>query len=672
MRIDKRKCRKFADPGLKMNRNHGLLHAEKVKYIVRTAVKNIGGQRILVLYVYLREQAADGIFIPVWTMFQGRTEYITLFRKEDGSTSWNKAAFCNLKRDYDFGRHCAFYMAGDEERVTRFCKQTANNGFISLYRLQDGIMEKRRRERRQKKEKEILAKMKLVPALPRNINRTIEREIIPHYVFYTYSRKKKGMEGFCTACSSEVLVTGVKHNERGICPLCKEAVTFKSRGKRGMIIDRETLQIFQRISSNEVIVRFIKIYYQYGDEKNPYKSIYENARTFLYWDDSGNISEDPFYYGYGDRSSLTPWRAGDRPVFSYWRYNFEADQTGFLYYKNLEKVFADSPWQYSQLKEFYLADQEPLYALRYLAAYKRYPMLEYLVKLRLYHLAGNIAFGNHYYYNSDSGFNPNGKNLKEVLGFDKNYLPLLQSINPGLEQIKLMRDLVHAGMELNEELLMWCGKFGISRAENLLVPLKHMTPYKLMKYVNEQYAKFCKKSLYQTGGYYRMEDVLTDYRDYLCMSEGLELDLKNSFVLFPADLKKAHDKVNDISDKEQALVYDRQIQKQFEEMNQQYHFVKYGYAVLLPHTAKEILEEGQNLHHCVGGYVKQVVKRESTILFVRKAEAQEKSLCTVEIKNGRLVQARCYKNEPPSPAVQRFLNVWEKKILHAPALAAAA
>lgn len=103
MRIDKRKCRKFADPGLKMNRNHGLLHAEKVKYIVRTAVKNIGGQRILVLYVYLREQAADGIFIPVWTMFQGRTEYITLFRKEDGSTSWNKAAFCNLKRDYDFG-----------------------------------------------------------------------------------------------------------------------------------------------------------------------------------------------------------------------------------------------------------------------------------------------------------------------------------------------------------------------------------------------------------------------------------------------------------------------------------------------------------------------------------------------------------------------------------------
>ncbi len=672
MRINKRECRKFADPGLKMNRNHGLLHTEKVKYIVRTAIKNIGGQRILVLYIYLREQAADGIFLPVWTMFQSRTGYVTLSRKEDGSTRWSRAAFCNLKRDYDFGRHCAFYMTGDEERVTRFCKQKASKGFISLYRLQDGIMEIRKKERRQKKEKEILAKMKRVPALPRNINRTIEREMIPHYIFYTYSRRKKGMEGFCSACGREVMVANVKHNEKGKCPVCKAAVTFKSRGKRGMIIDRETLQIFQRISPNEIIVRFIKIYCQYGDEKNPFKSIYENARTFLSWDENGTISEERFYYGYGNRDSLTPWRTGDRPVFSRWQYNFEANQTGFLYCRNLEKVLKDSPWQYSQLKEFYLADPEPLYALRYLATYIRYPMLEYLVKLKLYRLAGNIAYGDYYYYGSDYGFDPKGKDLKEVFGFDKSHLPLLQKVNPGLSQIKLIGALIHAKAELNEELLRWCGNLGISRTENILVPLKHMTPYKLMKYMEEQYTKFCKKSPYQTGAYYRMEDVLTDYRDYLCMSEGLELDLKNSFVLFPADLRKAHDKVNDISDKEQALLYDRQIQKQFEEMNGQYHFAKYGFTVFLPHTAKEILEEGQNLHHCVGGYVKQIVKRESTILFVRRAEEQEKSLCTVEVKDGRMVQARCYGNTVPSPAIQRFLNVWEKKILQAPAFAAAA
>ena len=671
MKINKRECRKFADPGFKMNQNHGLLHAEKVKYIVRTAVKNIGRKRLLVLYIYLREQAAAGTFQPALTMFQSRTEYVTLCRREDGSTRWSAAAFCNLQRDYDFSRRCAFYMAGDEERVTKFCKKKGVKGFTSLYYLQSDIIEKRQWERKLKKEKEIRERMKAVPALPRDIGNMIEREIAPHYFFYTYNRKRKDMEGFCSACKAEVPITGVKHNEKGVCPVCKAKVTFKSRGKRGMIIDQNTLQVLQRTSRNEVVVRFIKIYYQYGDEREPYKSIYENARTFLYWDDAGNISEECYYYSYGFRDRPTPWKPGKRPVINRWVYNFEADQTGFLYVKNLHKVLKESPWQYSQLKEFYLADREPLYAIQYLMRYNRYPMLEYLVKLHLYRLAESVAHDNHY-YSSDSGFNPNGKNLKEVFGLDKSHLPLLKRVNPGLGQMKLIRAFLHANLELNEELLRWCGNYNISRAENVLVPLKHMTPYKLMKYVNEQYAKFCKTSPYQSGGYYKMEDILTDYRDYLCMSEGLELDLKNSFVLFPADLKKAHDKVNDISDKEQARVYDRQIQKQFEEMNQQYHFVKYGFAVLLPHTAKEILEEGQNLHHCVGSYVKKVVKRESTILFVRKASEQSKSLCTVEIQNGELAQARCYGNQSPSPAVRRFLDVWEKEILHAPALAAAA
>ncbi len=671
MKINKRECRKFADPGLKMNQNHGLLHAEEVKYIVRTAVKNIGGKRLLVLYIYLREQAAAGNFKPVLTMFQSRTEYITLACREDGSTYWRKAAFCNLSNQYDFSRYCAFYTAGDEDRVIKFCKQGDRKGFSSLDFLQWGIREEKQQERKLKKEKEIHKRMKTVPALPRNIRKMIDREIVPHYLFYSYNRKRTDMEGFCSACKTEVLVTGVRHNEKGVCPVCKAKVTFKSRGKRGMIIDQDTLQVIQRISGNEIVVRFIKSYYQYGDERKPYISVYENARTFLFWDDAGNISEERYYCSYSCRDRLTPWKPGSRPVYSRWQYNFEADQTGFLYEKNLDKVLKGSPWQYSQLKDFYLADREPLYAISYLAQYKRYPMLEYLVKLHLYRLAASVAFGNHY-YSSDSGFNPNGKNLKEVLGFDKAHLPMLQRVNPGLGQMKLIKALIHANVDLNEELLRWCGNFSISRPENILVPLKHMTPYKLMKYVNEQYAKFCKRSPYQSGGYYKVDDILTDYRDYLCMSEGLELDLKNSFVLFPAELKKAHDRINDISDKDQVLVYDRQIQKQFEEMNQQYHFVKYGFAMLLPHTAKEILEEGQKLHHCVGGYVKRVVKRESTILFVRKVEEQDKPLCTVEIQNGEVVQARCYDNETPSPAIQRFLDVWKQKILYAPALATAA
>lgn len=68
-KIDKRSCRKVLEPAGQLNLNHGVFHAESISYIVRTAVKNIGHQRLLVLYVYSRKEAVNGSFLPKWTVF---------------------------------------------------------------------------------------------------------------------------------------------------------------------------------------------------------------------------------------------------------------------------------------------------------------------------------------------------------------------------------------------------------------------------------------------------------------------------------------------------------------------------------------------------------------------------------------------------------------------------
>ena len=68
MKLNKRECRKFADPRTKMQLSSGLLHAEQIKYIIRTAVKIIDCHKILVLYIYSREKAAQGDFKPLMTM----------------------------------------------------------------------------------------------------------------------------------------------------------------------------------------------------------------------------------------------------------------------------------------------------------------------------------------------------------------------------------------------------------------------------------------------------------------------------------------------------------------------------------------------------------------------------------------------------------------------------
>ena len=95
--------------------------------------------------------------------------------------------------------------------------------------------------------------MKPVGALPRDIKGFMHRETLPHYIFYDYAKGKAPKNAYCTACKHNVSVAEAKHNGEGICPHCKRKITFKSRGRRGYIVDRSTAQVIQRLGSNEMI-----------------------------------------------------------------------------------------------------------------------------------------------------------------------------------------------------------------------------------------------------------------------------------------------------------------------------------------------------------------------------------------------------------------------------------
>ena len=63
------------------------------------------------------------------------------------------------------------------------------------------------------------------------------------------------------------------------------------------------------------------------------------------------------------------------------------------------------------------------------------------------------------------------------------------------------------------------------------------------------------------------------------------------------------------------------------------------YVVVIPETADEIINEGNNQHNCVSGYVRDVIRQYCTIVFVRQKSNPNKSYITVEINpRGRIVQ----------------------------------
>ena len=127
------------------------------------------------------------------------------------------------------------------------------------------------------------------------------------------------------------------------------------------------------------IVRVCKASVSYRDSDNPKVSVWENARFFIKADGKSLDSEN-YYYSYASEK-LTPWTKGMRPSFNRWAYYFEADTCGHIYTQNLDKVLKGTPWQYCQLRDYYLSRRETMAVTPYLREYLRHPALEYLVKL---------------------------------------------------------------------------------------------------------------------------------------------------------------------------------------------------------------------------------------------------------------------------------------------------
>lgn len=666
-KIDKRACRKFAMPELEFNLNEGVLHVESCPYIIRTAVRNIAGQRILVLYIYQRESILAGSIKPRWVMFHSRDDFATLSFRENAKATWQCSTLDSLDRIGGFDSKCAFYRQQDEARVARFCK--CERGAISMLGyLQRLISYRKELERKWKKQRAIIDRMKYVPVLPRDLKGFIHREVMPQYIFYDYQRKAPG-HAYCTACRHEVRIAAAKHNTSGLCPRCKKKITFKCRGRRGRIFDRETVQVLQKAEGNGLVLRIIKVYRSFADSDIPnHFEIWENARQFITLSSSGQCSVDAYYYHYKAGYDLTPWCNGYRPVFDRWKYNFTADMSGVLYQRNLSDTLKDTPWAYSQLEAFSgIASFSGV--ATFLSAYIKRPKIEHLIKMKLYRLVSGIIYGG-YSYSALQAINFNGENMRAILGIDRPYFPLLRELNPSIDQLHLIRQLLQADHKPSTEQIKWFIASKISNADAAKELLAHMSVHKLQRYVEQQFAPEDEAALKRVD-YYKINTLITDYHDYLCMCKELQYDVKNSFILFPRELKAAHDSVAKTLKDKRTAEHEKAIAGSFDEWQKRYQYQSKELMMIPPHSAKEIVDEGAALHHCVRLYVKNVAEKKSVILFVRSVDEPDKSLCTVEVKDGQVTQARGFDNEEPPAQITAFIEQWKQRVLYASDKAAA-
>lgn len=163
-------------------------------------------------------------------------------------------------------------------------------------------------------------------------------------------------------------------------------------------------------------------------------------------------------------------------------------------------------------------------------------------------------------------------------------------------------------------------------------------------------------------------------KDYVHMSEIYGIKVEK----YPSQLKKQHD----ILAKNVAFLdkMSPELERQFKEAVDKYRDVekeitvaypcKKGevpitetYVFIAPSKIKDIIQEGNDLHHCVGSYSDRIINEESRIVFMRLKGKERESLITVDISAKKtLIEAAGNGNCELTDMQNKALKAWLKEI----------
>ena len=102
----------------------------------------------------------------------------------------------------------------------------------------------------------------------------------------------------------------------------------------------------------------------------------------------------------------------------------------------------------------------------------------------------------------------------------------------------------------------------------------------------------------------------------------------------------------------------------FAKHSKAFEFAYGNYMVVIPKTAQDIVDEGANMHHCVGGYAPDVVAGKQYIIFIRHKDIPDKCYITCQVYNNGTVGQYflAYDNYISSNEDKEFYNALVKHI----------
>lgn len=446
--------------------------------------------------------------------------------------------------------------------------------------------------------------------------------------------------GFCTCCGKTVTMEEeLKHKHKTICPNCRkrvEACTTKKLPKS----ENWTFALFQKIK-NGVMCRYVDLHRSFNSFRYGEPDDWENADGFSerlrvvleaggrqWWYEKREWWQQDVFW---KRNNCRKWvKTRNWPgAYGYYERGERAYSVP-VYQRNFKSVMQSTPLRFTgmglimEYMEHSRLTEESYAVMDVLESLYKGTQVESLYKIGLKGLSLDLI---------EKRWTSKERELHKSLGVSKE---LFRQICSGVLSCESRQEI--ALLQLYEqitgdmELIGRMQRRGMRRNDaQLLFQDAGLPVRKSLKYLEKQGVNFYL------------------YRDYIHMAINLGYDLTDDFVRYPRNLEEAHDAAVEVREEQEraeelkkAAKSDKKVRQAMKKIKRRFTMQIGEYIIRPAMSNTELVKEGQNLHHCVGGglYKDKILEGESYILFLRKKETPDKAYYTIEVTpQGKIKQA---------------------------------
>lgn len=480
--------------------------------------------------------------------------------------------------------------------------------------------------------------------------------------YATVSSAKEGYTAECLCCGEKFSLRELKsgsarHNTLGICPKCGRVITFKDewRGHK-TLIDYGYFLVVQKMRNKALMLRSFYVRRSYGKEWNERLELSEHMRLYVHPDGIRTFVRKLYsvygmdYFFIDEYSSREYWieqRSVGKPV----PYNFFQSSIDYIFGIKWETDLSKTFFKYSCAEEFMRSINScyPPNLTKYLELYVKYPVLtERLFKEGFVNLLKDKTNG----CLPMQTVNFRKKTVSEAFGIPKSAVRELK--NCGRTQLINKQFIIRHN--LKGDVTKFVERYYPYYTKEINFLAKRMTVNKLWTYLSKR-------------EYVTHNCSISDYYDYLHECEKLKLDLSKKFILFPEDLRKAHEDtsraIREIKAQKEAEAIaeqDRAFAVKLKALEKKYSFSADGLLIRPAKGAGELIKEGASLNHCVATYSDKYLNGQTIILFIRREAAPDESYYTMELSptSEMVIQCRGLRNCGKTPEIEEFIRKWDE------------